>query len=249
MKSISRTIAGAGLALALALPLAAQVPTDTISRQQADEIINELRQIRQLLEKQQAGANEGAKDQPVHAKLNLLDAPMLGNKDAPLTIVEFTDFQCPFCQRFHTAVFPELKKKYIDTGKVRFFSRDYPLSDMHADAMRAAEAGRCATDQGQYWAMRDVMAANPGKLDLASLLKTAGDLKLDAAAFRACVESEKHKDDVQTDIMEALKAGTNATPTFFVGKSTASGVDGEKVEGAQPIEFFELKLNELLAAK
>ena len=251
MKTIAGKIAGVGLAIAIGLPLAAQVPAqpDTISHQQAEDIINELRQIRQLLEKQQGPANEPAKDPTARAKLSLLDAPMLGNKDAPFTLVEFTDFQCPFCQRFHTAVFPEFKKMYIDTGQVRFFSRDYPLSDMHADAMRAAQAGRCATDQGQYWALRDVMAANPGKLDLASLVKDAGDLKLDVAVFRTCLETEKHKDGVQTDIMEALKVGLNATPTFYLGKSTASGVDGEKIEGAEPIEFFEMKLNELMAGK
>ena len=91
---------------------------------------------------------------------------MLGDKNAPLTVVEFTDYQCPFCQRFHVTSYPDLKKNYIDTGKVRFYSRDLPL-DFHANAMRAAQAARCANDQGQYWKMREIMSANPDKLDLA----------------------------------------------------------------------------------
>ena len=122
---------------------------------------------------------------------------MLGNKDAPVTMVEFTDYQCPFCQQFHAETFAELKKNYIDTGKVRFFSRDLPL-DFHPNAMRAAQAGRCAAEQGKFWKMRDLMAANPDKLDLESLVETAGSLKLDVTAFRACVESEKDKNAVQT---------------------------------------------------
>ena len=79
-----------------------------------------------------------------------------------MTIVEYTDYQCPFCQRFHVAAFPELKRNYIDTGKVRFFSKDLPL-DFHANAMRAAQAGRCAGEQGKFWELRDVMGAEPGQ--------------------------------------------------------------------------------------
>ncbi len=104
-------------------------------------------------------------DPAKRAKLNLDGFQMLGSKNAPLTIVEFTDYQCPFCQRFHVTTFPDLKKNYIDTGKVRFYSRDLPL-DFHANAMQAAEAARCAIEQGKFWELRDVMGANPDKLDL-----------------------------------------------------------------------------------
>jgi protein-disulfide isomerase len=252
MRRFHRPGAGAIVALVLALPLAAKdakKPDEGITRQQADDILTELRQIRQLLEKQQAGSPGQAKEQqPARAKLSLLDAPMLGNKNAPITIVEFTDYQCPFCQRFHDSIFPEIKKNYIDTGKVRFFSRDYPL-DFHPDAMRAAQAGRCAGEQGQFWKLREIMAANPEKLDLASLLADAATLKLNVAAFRSCIESGKHKNAVQTDIMEAAKIGTDGTPTFVLGKSTATGVDGEVIVGAQPFDVFDQKLKAVEAAK
>jgi protein-disulfide isomerase len=168
---------------ALALPLAAQIPAvkdEGITRQQADQILDELRQIRHLLEQQQARADgqQNEEEAPKRAKLSLQSVPMLGNKDAPLTMVEFTDLQCPFCNQFYSTTFAELKKNYIDTGKMRFYSRDLPL-DFHPDAMRAAEAGRCAAEQGQFWKMRDLMAANPDKLDLENLVADAGDLKLD----------------------------------------------------------------------
>jgi protein-disulfide isomerase len=169
---------------------------------------------------------------------------MLGSKDAPLTMVEFTDYQCPFCRQFYTSTFADLKKNYIDTGKLRFYSRDLPL-DFHPDAMRAAQAGRCAAEQGQFWKMRDAMAANPGKLDMENLVADAGGLKMDVRAFRVCVESEKNKNAVQTDVLEAMKIGADGTPSFVVGKSTPEGVDGELIIGALPYETFDQKLKEL----
>jgi len=250
MKKFLRFAGFAALPLALLLPLGAPGATKDqgITREQADEILKELRQIRQLLEKQQAQAPQAQGEQVVKAKVNLEGFAMLGSKEAPLTIVEFTDYQCPFCQRFHTTAFPELKKNYIDTGKVRFYSRDMPL-DFHPDAMRAAEAARCASDQGQFWRLRDVMGANPNKLDMDSLVADVTNLKMDVKAFRACVESEKYKSAVQTDVMEAMKIGANGTPTFVVGKSTPDGVDGELMVGAQPYPMFDQKLQELGSAR
>ncbi len=247
MKNFFRYARLAAVPLALALPMAAQQDSG-ITRQQADDILNELRQIRQLLEKQGAKAQAPAPDQPTHAKVNLEGTAMLGSKDAPYTIVEFTDYQCPFCQRFHASVYPELKKNYIDTGKVRFYSRDLPL-DFHANAMRASMAARCASDQSKFWELREIMSSNPDKLDLESLVANAASLKMDVNAFRTCVTSEKYKDAVQSDVMEAMRIGANGTPTFVLGKSTPEGVDGELVVGAMPFVVFDGKLKELQATK
>ena len=250
MREFLRYARLAALPLALMLPLGAQDATKDqgITRQQADQILNELRQIRQLLERQQAQAPRPQEEQATKAKLNLAGFAMLGSKEAPLTIVEFTDYQCPFCQRFHTTSFGDLKKNYIDTGKVRFYSRDMPL-DFHPNAMRAAQAARCASDQGQFWQLRDVMGANPNNLEMDSLVADATNLKMDVKVFRACVESEKYKNAVQTDVMEAMKIGASGTPTFVVGKSTPDGVDGEIVVGAQPYPMFDQRLKELGSAK
>ena len=244
MKKFLRYASFAALPLAFLLPLGAQGATKDqgITREQADQILNELRQIRQLLEKQQA--KQPAEEQPVRARLNLDGFQMLGKKDAPLTIVEFTDYQCPYCRQFHVTTYAELKKNYIDTGKVRFYSRDLPL-DFHENAMRAAQAARCAADQGKFWQLRDIMGANPDKLDMPNLVGSAAGLKMDVAAFRSCVESEKYKNAIQTDVMEAMKIGANGTPTFVVGKSTADGVDGELVVGALPYPAFDQKLKEI----
>jgi protein-disulfide isomerase len=231
--------------LALALPMAAQ--DQGITKQQADEIINELRQIRQLLEKQ--AAKPAAPAEPTHATLDLTGAEMLGSKDAPITMVEFTDYQCPFCRQFYVSVFNQLKKNFIDTGKVRFYSRDLPLDALHPNATRAAQAARCAGDQGQFWTMRNMMGSNPDKLDMDHLAGFATDLKLDTLAFRNCMQSEKYKTAVQNDAAEAIKIGAQATPTFVIGKSTPEGVDGDLVVGALPYANFEQKIKQLEAEK
>jgi protein-disulfide isomerase len=242
MKNAMRYLRAAALPIAFLLPLGAQQP-EGISRQQADEILNELRQIRQLLQ-QQTAKNAPQEPPAQKAKLSLDAMPMLGVKTAPITIVEFTDYQCPYCQRFHVATFPELKKNYIDTGMVRFFSRDMPL-DFHPNAMRAAQAARCANEQGKFWQLRDVMGANPNNLDLESILKFAGDLKMDAGALRACIASDKYKTIVQKDLLEAMSIGATGTPAFVVGRTTPEGVDGELMLGALPYEMFDQKLKSL----
>jgi len=252
MKKYFRFFGAAAVSLALLLPLSAQQQNSGISSKQADDIINELRQMKLLLQQQaallqqlaQKGQAQQPEPPPTHAKLNLDGFQMLGVKTAPLTMVEFTDYQCPFCQRFHVTSFIDLKKNYIDTGKVRFYSRDLPL-DFHPNAMRAAQAARCAIEQGKYWQIRDVMGANPDKLDLDHLVGMAADLKMDTEAFRTCVTSEKYKNAVQTDVVEAMKIGANGTPTFVVGKSTPEGVDGDVMVGAMPFQMFDEKLKAL----
>lgn len=246
MKKFLRYGIVAALPLALWMPLGAQ-QTEGITRKQADDILNELRQIKQLLQlqlQQNAKAAPQEPAAPARAKVNLEGFQMLGSKSAPMTMVEFTDYQCPFCQRFHVTTFSELKKNYIDTGKLRFYSRDLPL-DFHPNAMRAAQAARCAIEQGKYWQIRDIMGANPDKLDLEHLVGFAADLKMDTTAFRACVTSEKYKAAIQNDVSEAMKIGASGTPTFVVGKSTGDGVEGEVVMGAVPYQVFDEKLKEL----
>jgi protein-disulfide isomerase len=243
MKQYFRHAKWLALPLALLLPLGAAEPG--ITRKQADQILDELRQIHQLLEKQAAAPREQAPgEQITKAKVSVQGAYAIGSKDAPLTMVEFTDFQCPFCQRFHVSTFADLKKNYIDTGKLRFVSRDLPL-DFHPNAMQAANAGRCAGEQGQFWAMRDRMNSSPDKLDINNLVSYAQDLKLNVASFRGCVESQKYKDAIQADVLTAQQIGANGTPSFVLGKTTPDGVDGELVIGAMPYQLFDQKLKDL----
>ena len=259
MKLSYRSALIAALPLILLLPLGAQdkdkkkkdasQPYEGITREQADQILDELRQIRQLLEKQGSGGAQAKAPEPIKAKLSLASAPMLGSKDAPITMVEFTDYQCPFCQRSHMQTFNELKKEFIDTGKVRFFSKDLPLDSMHPNAQRAAQAARCANEQGQFWKLRDIMGAHPDALDLSSLVADAASLHMNTDAFKGCVESGKYKEVVQSDYLEAMRIGADGTPAFIIGKSTSEGVDGELMVGALPLQMFEKRFADLGTAK
>jgi len=232
---------------AFALPLSAQ-QNNGITQQMGEQILNELRQIRMLLEKQNQNQRPAppAPEPATRAKMSLDGVPMLGDKNAPITIVEFTDYQCPFCQRFHVATFPELKKKYVDSGKARFYSRDMPLLELHSNAMRAAQASRCAAEQNQYWTLRELMSANPDKLTLDQIVNFGADLKMNTELLRACISSEKYKAAVQADVMEAMRIGATGTPAFLIGKSTGEGVDGELVLGALPMAVFDEKIRSVV---
>ena len=236
------------LAVFLFLPAAAraQSPKDQgISRDQADAILNELRTIRQMLEKVMRQAAAPQPEAVVKAKLKIEDGNRtLGPKTAPFTIVEFTDYQCPFCRRFRVETYPRLKQELIDTGKVRFVSRDFPL-DFHPNAMRAAEAARCADEQGQFWAMHDTLGANAGKLSADDIKGYAGQLKLDLPKFSACVDSDRYKPAIQKDMQEASSLQVGGTPSFVIGKTTLEGVDGILFVGAQPFDAFQAKLKEV----
>ena len=216
---------------------------------QTDEILTELRQLRALIEKQ---TNTQARPLPAPTRaatsINVGAAPFLGEKDAPLTIVEFTDFQCPYCNQFFGSTFPDLKKNYIDSGKVRFYSMDLPL-DMHPNALRAAQAGRCAGEQGQFWPMHDRMQGNPARLEFANLVGYAEESGINVETFRQCVESEKYKSAVQQEAREATSKGARGTPAFVIGRSTPTGVEGELMVGTQPYSTFDEKLKAIALSK
>lgn len=167
------------------------------------------------------------------------DDSILGDPDAPVTIVEFSDYQCPFCKRSWEQVLPQLKKNYIDTGKVNFVYRDYPLTSIHPDAMAAAMAAECAGDQGKYFEMHDKLFENISNLKNADLKKYAGQVGLDTAQFNSCLDSETHKAEVEKDMADAEKFGVRGTPSFFI--------NGWFIRGAKPYSEFEKIIEEELA--
>jgi protein-disulfide isomerase len=209
-----------------------------ITRQQADAIQDELKQIRRLLEGQTKPAAGPAGPQKRTVKVE--GGYSLGSDSAPLTMIEFTDYQCPFCRGFENNTFDQIRKLYIDTGKLRFVSRNFPLS-IHSDAMRSAEAALCAGDQGQYWPMRDFLFKS-SSLAADRILDSAQNLKLDPAAFRSCLESEKHKSEILGDTEDAQALQISGTPAFVIGKTTAFGVEGYVTTGALSFAQFDSRL-------
>ena len=217
-----------------------------ITQQQGDEMLKELRAIRLALER--VSPPPGTPVPEKRASLDDVRGPVMGKPDAPLTLVEFTDLQCPYCNRFTTTSFEQIKTAYIDTGKLRFVSRDFPL-DFHPHAMAAAKAARCAGEQGKFWEMRLLLVRNASKLAPAFITSTAEGLKLDAKAFAACTASTRFDADIKRDMDVATKLGIEGTPSFVLGRTTPQGVDGVLVIGAQPFQTFDAKIKELLGAK
>ena len=181
-----------------------------------------------------------------HVSMVLGDSPALGSADAPLTLVEFADFQCPFCRRFHTTVFDDIKKNFVDTGKLRYVSRDLPLP-MHKHATQAANAARCAGEQDQFWAMRHVLIVNSHKLEHDDLVTYARELHLNQGAFRRCLDGNKYDAAVQQDAAVAAQIGITGTPSFVLGETVKEGpFEGIKIVGAQPYAVFDEKIRALL---
>lgn len=173
--------------------------------------------------------------------LMLGDTYAQGSNSAPVTLVEFTDYQCPYCNKFHEKTFPKLISDLVQTGKVRFISRDLPL-DFHPHAFPAARATRCAGDQKKYWQMRHLLSSNPRKLSRPSLLNYAQKLKLNIGRFRACLKSRKHDSAINKDLTDARRAGITGTPGFIIGHTPRRGsrfFRGTIISGVHPYKFFE----------
>lgn len=164
------------------------------------------------------------------------DDAFMGNEKAKVTIVEFSDFQCPFCRSFWSGAFQQIKKEYIDTGKVKFVFRDYPLS-FHSASQASAEAAECADDQGKYWEMHDKIFGEQAKqgtgtitYGVAELKKWASQIGLDSAKFNQCLDSGKYKSEVEKDLADGSAYGVSGTPAFYI--------NGKLITGAQPFSEF-----------
>ena len=139
-----------------------------------------------------------------------------GDKNAKLILIEFADYQCPFCGRHFRETEPQIERDYVKTGKVKYVFWDFPLKS-HNDALKAAESARCARDQGKYWEMHDRLFANQQSLGLHDLSQHARTLGLDVKSFQLCLDNGKHAAEIREDMDEAIKVGVKVTPTFFLG--------------------------------
>lgn len=174
------------------------------------------------------------------------DDPVKGKSDAPVTIVEFSDYQCPFCRRFHNEVLPRIEEEYISTGKVRYIFRDFPLS-FHKKAVPAAIAANCAGEQGKYWVMNDFLFNNPSKLDTESVLSSAGELGLDNEKFRKCVKSDSYEAEINEDFQKGREYGVKGTPSLFIGRTgTGKEMEATYLRGLRPFESLKPVIDNLL---
>jgi protein-disulfide isomerase len=211
-----------------------------------EAIRKELAEIKQLISPKAKPRQAGN----VNHVINVSDDPYKGSKTAQLTIVEYTDYQCPYCARHAKAVLPQIQKNYVDTGKVRYVLRDFPLP-FHKQAGKASEAALCAGDQGKYWEMHDVLFSNQKALGPNKLPEYAQTIGIDVEIFDTCLATSKYKGRVNSNKNDGRKAGVRGTPSFVIGYTGDDGdVKGEMlIRGAVGYADFQNAFDEMLAKK
>jgi len=211
-----------------------------------EEIRKQLLEIKQLIQSRPAAAP--AAPDVRNVPVDLGNRPAKGSTSAKLTLIEFSDYQCPFCARHTKDTNPQLQKEYVDSGKVRYVYFDMPLESIHKSAFKAAEATRCAGDLGKYWEMHERLFASQQKLEPWS--EHAKALDLNATMFDNCMSSGKYAQAVRADIAVAQKLGITGTPSFLLALSDPK--DPQKVtglsllRGAQPFNNFKTELDKAL---
>ena len=219
-----------------------------ITKEQGDAILKELKGIRQELnqikKKGQVAPARGRKARPTTASVATLGNPILGDLKAPVTIVEFTDYQCPFCRKFYMAAYKELKREYIDTGKLRFVLRDLPLG-FHQYAKLAAISAHCAGEQDKFWQMHDALFEG-NKFNPENILGYAKSLGLENDAFKSCLTSGRYNKGIEQDVTDANKAGITGTPGFVIGRTTDNMVNGTFISGTRPFSAYKVEIDKLL---
>jgi protein-disulfide isomerase len=174
------------------------------------------------------------------------DARVLGRRDAPVTIYEMSDFQCPFCRRHALETFPILKREYIETGKVRYVFINFPITEIHPNALPAAELGLCAARQHKFWPLHDLLFRTqnswaPLSNPEAALLSLADSVGMNRQATLACLADTTVAAAVEAEAVASVRTGANATPSFYI--------EGGLLVGAQPIEVFRPILDSIIAER
>ncbi len=191
------------------------------------------------------GAQPQAPAPGVKVEVDKGHLPALGDKNAKVVVVDFSDFECPFCKQYFDQTFGQIKKDYIDTGKVIYYYRHFPL-DFHPAAKPAALASECANEQGKFWEFHDLVFKDQAKITgqtpegtTQALKNFAASLNLNTSQFNSCLDSAKYKANVDKDQQEGATAGVNGTPTFFI--------NGMSLVGAQPYSAFKTIIDQELA--
>jgi protein-disulfide isomerase len=178
--------------------------------------------------------------------IDIAGAPVQGSADAPVTLIEFADYECPFCIRHFTQTMPMIEANYIKSGKVRYVFRDLPIDSLHPGAIRAHEAARCANEQGRFWELHNRLFSAPGTHGDAALEARASEAGLNVEALRACLASGRTEAAVRQSVAAAGQLGANGTPTFFIGVRDGNPDQIRIVQalaGAQPYSEFEKALD------
>jgi protein-disulfide isomerase len=179
-------------------------------------------------------------------------APVMGDADAGVTLIEYSDYGCPYCARHSRQTMPEIIEHYINKGKVKFVIREFPIPNLQPRAMAASMAALCAGGQGKYWEMHRALISNQRKLSDVDLRGYASQIGLDTGEFDQCLEREDYAEQIEKDIEEGNEIGIRGTPSFMLGLTDPSDPDRIKatkfIYGARNYEFFAQEIDELLAS-
>jgi protein-disulfide isomerase len=244
--------------LAQAQPESSQPEVTPSLQQQIDElrrgqqqILTELEQIKALLRQNSTRSESTAKLSPTNAlNLNVQGEPFRGASNAPVAVIEYSDFACSFCGRYAREVYPRLEKTYVTTGKVKYYFRDLPAPE-HQGSLALARAARCAGDQGKFWELHDWLFATQGGPESTNVYAQAAAVNVDVDAFQACMTSGKYTDNIRLSVLTARRAGIYGTPAFVLGTVSHNGtvLRATKVlVGSESSEELESALDELVAA-
>lgn len=176
--------------------------------------------------------------------------PSKGNAAAKVTVVEVSDYHCPFCRRQTLQTVPQLMTEYVNSGKVRYVFVDYPIAQLHPDAFKSHEAANCAGDQGKYWQMHDSLFSNPPAREATQLTAQARALGLDMTKFDACLTSGRHATPIRDSIVRMEQLGVDGTPLTLIGITPAPGAPMKivsSVYGARPYPDFKTAIDAVLA--
>jgi protein-disulfide isomerase len=184
----------------------------------------------------------------INREFDVASEPAFGDRSAPVTIVEVSDYHCPFCRRHVQQTQPQIYADYVKTGKARHVFVHYPIAQLHPEAHRSHEAASCAGDQGRFWEFHTKLFETPVRT-ADELTNVAGTLGLDAAAFRACLESGKYTQAVQASVKRVQELNISGTPMFLIGRTGPDGTSvtvQKTIEGAQPYQAFKAAIDEVL---
>jgi len=209
----------------------------------------DVQDIKNLLQSLRQPAAPPSPVTPESMEMSLTNAHAKGGAGAGLVLVEFSDFQCPFCGRHAKQTMPQIEREYVSTGKLLYVMRNLPLEQIHPDAFRAASAAECAGDQGKYWQMHEKLFGNQQALSAADLTRYAQETGVEPNAFKQCMDADSHGARIRQDLKDALAAGVNSTPTFFLGFPEGGGKVKivRRVQGAHPYPVFKAAIDGLLA--
>lgn len=214
-------------------------------RKDVSELKNEIKGLKKLIETRLQG-RPPAQPRKTRGKTNVNGDPFMGSPDAPLVLVEFSDFECPFCGRFFRNTLPKIKKDYVDSGKLKYVFKDFPLA-FHKKAQKAAEASHCAGEEKKYWEMHDLIFANQRRMDLSDLIGYAENLGLNVESFEKCLEESRYAEGIKKDIAAGRSNGVTGTPSFILGIQNKQGeVAGNTIRGAQPYAAFKTAIDSML---